>query len=203
MKKYVYTNSILVVLACLTLNACEGVFIPDPIDPRLPKYTENGYGTAGAFINNKIWVSFVDGGFQYNSAHEPLITIWQGRDSLRLTLSGSIEKTNASVEFHFKGLGITKFEDLIGLNEQKISLNGNQNAGYYIKSNNASPYDNRGIGQIYFRNVQYNNDKSAIIISGTLGFSLSETHQAPLKVSYGRFDYSISEDNFKQHDDLE
>ncbi|MDE5423114.1 hypothetical protein L3073_12920 [Ancylomarina sp. DW003] len=202
MKKYVYTNSILIVLACLILSACEGTFIPDPIDPRLPKYTENGYGTAGAFINDRIWTSHVNYGF-LTSSDKPMIKVWHEQDSLRFTFSGSIEQTSASVEFHLTGLGITKFEDLIDLNEQKISLNGNKNIGYYIENYSSSSYDKKGIGQIYFRNVQYNNDKSAIIISGTFGFSLPDTHQIPLKVNSGRFDYKIFKTNFEQHDEYE
>jgi hypothetical protein len=186
----------------IILTSCEGIFIPDPIDPRLPKYTENGYGTAGAFINDRIWTSQVNYGL-LTSFDKPLIKFWQEQDSLRFTFSGNIDQISASVEFHLTGLGITKFEDLIDLNGQKISLNGNQNIGYYIDYSSSLSYNEKGIGQIYFRNVQYNNDKSAIIISGTFGFSLPDTHRATIKVSSGRFDYKIFKASFEQHDESE
>ncbi len=87
---------------------------------------------------------------------------------------------------------------MIELNEQKISLDGPQNTGYYIENYTPSSYSNKGIGQIYFKNVRYTNDKSAIIISGTFGFTLSGYYEFPLKVRSGRFDYRIYETYFNQ-----
>lgn len=203
MKKYAYTNRILLVLIFFVQTSCEGIFIPDPIDPRLPKYTEEGNNVAGALIDNKIWKSVVSYGFPYNTGDTPSLTVWQEQDSLKLRFTGSSQGSNASVEFHMKGLGITKFEDLIDLEGQKISLDGLNSAGYYIEKYTPFAYDHKGIGQIYFRSIHLNDSHSDIIISGTFGFSLLNTHDRIIKITSGRFDYSINQRDFKQFDDVE
>ncbi|MDP4189846.1 MAG: hypothetical protein Q8905_17505, partial [Bacteroidota bacterium] len=49
------------------------------------------------------------------------------------------------------------------------------------------------IGQIYFRNVSLQDSSSVVVISGTFGFSYSDPANETTKVSYGRFDYKIRE----------
>ncbi|WP_321317753.1 hypothetical protein [Labilibaculum sp.] len=198
-KLHVNNIRLFVCFILIILTSCTSEFVPDPIDPRLPKYTEKGNNAAGAYIGDEIWKSEVYISFpSYGNSNRPYIKAWQEQDSLMIVFSGSTKGTQAFVEFHLKGLNISKFDDLIDLNGQKISLDENQNAGYYIENYAPIIYDNKGIGQIYFRNVRFNNDKSAIIISGTFGFSLSEYDQWPLKVSSGRFDYKIFKTDFYQ-----
>lgn len=65
MKKYTSIIKSLLIFVVLVMNSCSGEFIPDPIDPRLPKYTEEGNNVAGAFINDNTWESVVSIGFPY------------------------------------------------------------------------------------------------------------------------------------------
>ena len=194
MRKYYHTNSKVLVVMFFIIIGCEGIFIPDPIDPRIPKYTEEGNNVAGAIIDNKIWESIVTSGFP-SIYDQPFIRLWQLNDSLSLRFSGSTSGESSSIEFHLSGLDITKFEDLVALEGQKIQLDGINNAGYYIENEPPMTYDNKGIGQIYFRSVRIKNSSSQIILSGTFGFSTTVPNGVSTKVSFGRFDYQISEDS--------
>ncbi len=203
MKKFSFINkSKILAILFLLLIACDGIFVPDPIDPRIPKYTENGNNVAGSFINDNIWESIVKAGF-YGSSNQPFITIWQESDSLLLRFNGNTAGESSSVEFHLTGLNISKFEDLTTLDGQKIQLDGIKNAGFYIENYTPSSYDNKGVGQIYFRHVSIRDSNGndggqtskRIIISGTFGFSFNDSNGKTIKVSSGRFDYKITESN--------
>jgi len=197
MRKYYYTNSLLLVVIFLFVTACEGIFVPDPIDPRIPKYTEEGNNVAGAYIDNNIWESVVKIGY-LNVSDQPLFTVDQENNSLLLRFSGSTSRKSSSIEFHLKGLNISNFGDLVTLKGQNIQLDGIKNAGYYIENYTPPTYAYKGIGQLYFRNVRIGNSSSRIILSGTFGFSIHDPNGKIIKVSSGRFDYIISENpNFQ------
>jgi hypothetical protein len=198
MKKFGFiNNSKALVLLFLFLIACDGIFVPDPIDPRIPKYTEEGNNVAGAFINDKVWESIVTVGFPY-TYNGPFITVWQESDSLLLRFNGNSDGKSPAIEFHLTGLNISRFEDLITLEGRKIQLDGIKNAGYYIENYAPSIYDNKGVGQIYFRNVRMESSSSGIILSGTFGFSINDSDGKMIRVTSGRFDYRITENiNFQ------
>ncbi|MCY1635029.1 hypothetical protein [Marinifilum sp. D737] len=196
MKKYQLNNfGLFLCFVVLILASCTAEFVPDPIDPRLPKYTEDGNNVAGAYVGDNIWESSVTIGFPYYASDKPSIKVWQEKDSLRLRFVGNVDKEQLAIEFHLTELGMIQFEDLINLNGQKISLDGTNNLAY-LKANYLSSTNNKGIGQVYFRNVRHSKDKSSIIISGTFGFALSDYYEYPLKVRSGRFDYRIYETDF-------
>jgi hypothetical protein len=192
MKRNFSTNNKFLVVVFLIATACNGIFIPDPIDPRIPKYTEEGNNVAGAFFNDKIWNSVVKAGFNQVS-DRPYITVWSEKDSLSLRLTGRISEESSSIEFHLKGLKITKFADLLVLNGQKIQLDGINTAGYFIRNYTPEDYAHKGTGQIYFRNVKTEDTSGKIILSGTFSLSFIDWNGNILKVTSGRFDYRISE----------
>ncbi|WP_163711389.1 hypothetical protein [Mangrovibacterium lignilyticum] len=201
MKKFYFIKirTVLVILF-LILNGCDGIFVPDPIDPRIPKYTEDGNNVAGAFINDNIWKSVVTIGFPY-SYNQPFINVWQENDSLVLRLNGNTAGESSSIEFHLTGLKISKIEELVTLDGNKIQLDGIKNIGFYIENYTPSSYDNKGIGQIYFKHVGIQDSNVSVegqtskivIISGTFGFSINDSNGEITKVTSGRFDYRITE----------
>ncbi len=207
MKKSVFINSsLLVVLACLCLMACEHILVPDPIDPRLPKYTEEGNNVAGAYINDSIWESKVTlmvlPMVQPYTKDKPCFEVWEQNDSLILRFNGSIAEKAASIEFHLSGLGISDFKDLTTLTGQKIQLDGIENTAYYIQNFESPNYNKKGIGQIYFRHISpidpiINAEGKAMqsmVISGTFGFSVNNFGDGEaFQVASGRFDYRILE----------
>lgn len=184
----------------LILNGCEGIFVPDPIDPRIPKYTEDGNNVAGAFINDNIWKSIVTMSFPY-TYDQPYIRAWQESDSLTIIFSGNTAEEKSSLEFHLTGLKISKFEDLVTLDGEKIQLDGVENAGFYRENYTPISYNNKGIGQIYFKHVTIHDSNAGyeeqpskiIIISGTFGFTFTDSNGKITKVTSGRFDYRITE----------
>jgi hypothetical protein len=194
MKRYFNTKSPFLVVVFFIATACSGIFIPDPIDPRIPKYTEEGNNVAGAFVNDSIWKSVVTAGFNQVS-DRPYITAWSENDSLSLRFTGLISDESSSIDFHLKGLNITKFADLLVLNGQKIQLDGINNVGCYIRNYTPLDDDHKGTGQIYFRNVKEEDTSGKIILSGTFSLSFNDWNGNMLKVTSGRFDYRISEES--------
>ena len=90
MKRFGFLNSPLLVGLVLMLISCKGVFIDDPLDPRLPKYSESGNNVAGAFINNTTWRSIV----RYTLTtvtDKPLISVFAIHDSLVIHFEGEMD----------------------------------------------------------------------------------------------------------------
>jgi hypothetical protein len=197
MKKYDYLNySKILVIAFVIFISCDGTWVQDPIDARLPKYTELGNNVAGALINDKVWESIAKVDFSdayYPISNVPFILV-QGSDSLLIGFSGNTNGKNAKIQFYLTGLNISKFQDLLTLGGHKIQLDGISNAGYYFEKYPPMDYSNKGVGQIYFRNIE--NDQSALIFSGTFGFTINHSSGKTTNVSYGRFDFRIGKSNF-------
>src|SRR6478752_4585042 len=78
------------VLAFL-LIACESLYIPDPIDPRLPKYTDRGNDVGGALVNGRLWKSVVTHDWIYGSQYVPTLHYYSDQDSLDIVFSGYLE----------------------------------------------------------------------------------------------------------------
>jgi hypothetical protein len=172
-------------------TACSGIFILDPIDPRLPKYTEEGNQVAGAFVDDQVWKSVVTSTL-WGISYEPSVRSWPQKDSLQIIFSGNMEEGDYTVGFQLKGYKISKVADLMALDGKKIELDGVDNAGYWMPGYSSSVSSNRGIGQIYFKKVKKIESSSSIIISGTFGFKISDNNGVSTIISSGRFDYRIS-----------
>ncbi len=197
MQKYRCINRVFLITLIPILICCEGIFVPDPIDPRLPKYTEDGNDVAGAFINQEIWRSVVVHGL-WGIQDRPTISAYVTDDSLVIKFEGQLPDCDASVEFHLSGLHVHTFEDLILLRNRKIQLDGKTNAGIYIQSedfNDTTYYGINGIGQLYIKNVTFGDTLSKAILSGTFGFTCYDEFNNKAEIFYGRFDYDFSEDS--------
>ncbi|HEY4785285.1 MAG TPA: hypothetical protein VIH57_04520 [Bacteroidales bacterium] len=189
-------NRIFLVLLLVLLGSCGGEFIPDPIDPRLPKYTEEGNDAAGAFINEKIWKSVVSVDFM-SVGDQPYITLFTAKDSLTILFEGN-SSVYRYIEFRLSGLSIYRFEDLQLLNNKKIFLDGKKSSGVCHR-NYCPPYESgyystgcpeTGIsGQLYIKNVAMRDSLTQAILSGTFGFTFNDPVSGINEVSYGRFDY--------------
>lgn len=197
MRKFICTISL--ILSVLALFSCESEFVKDPIDPRLPKYTEVGNNVAGAFINQNTWRSEVMCDFSVGgiiAVNEPYITVNKGNDSTNIQFFGKFKGDHMEIVFNLKGLKLGSFKDLKLLKDKKIELDGKRNFGLYYNESVASkiPISLKGeTGQLYFRNVSLK-DSSSAVISGTFGFAYTDSANATTKVSYGRFDYKIRND---------
>jgi hypothetical protein len=203
MRKYICLGNTFFAIFLLTLVSCKGVFILDPIDPRLPKYTEEGNNVAGAFVNQDVWKSVV--GFGLNSSrYKPYLTVYSNKDSLVLSFDGQIVKgenvlADSYITFHLKDLNIHTFSDLKNLKNKIIQLDGVKNYSAITRTDNSSSSSTcngtAGIGQIYFKNVTVNESQNSVILSGTFGFTITNSNCGTTEVSYGRFDYSFQKDS--------
>ena len=182
-------------LFCLiVLAACEGIFVPDPLDPQLPKYTESGNNVAGAYINDEVWNSVVAVGFMHSS-DKPQLVSTPTKDSLWICFTGTTGYKTAYIGFILSAIKISSLEDLQKLEGRKIELDGSENAGYCQYTAYPPPTGAGGTGQIYFKSVQWGKTGSFVILSGTFGFVYQSEDGAVSKVSSGRFDYRISDND--------
>ncbi len=194
MKKY---YSIIIkpalLLPLILIMACEGTFVNDPIDPQLPKYTENGYDVAGAFINDEIWHSVVEISL-FTTLNEPSFISSPANDSLTVRFSGALkhDATPIDIAFYLIGLDVSSFNDLEKLNDKIITLDGTENQGGIIYESYGYESQKGGIGQVYFTKVEMT-DSAAATVSGTFGFTINDT----IEVTYGRFDYRVTSSYFE------
>jgi hypothetical protein len=191
MKKYTCMSKTFLTLFMLTLSSCRGIFILDPIDPRLPKYTEKGNNVAGAFVNDKVWESIVSYSFLLPEFDKPRIIGYEANDSMVIRFEGDVLSLPTTIEFHLTGLNIHKFDDLILLKDKKIQLDGLKNAAFISDKYDSDYPATRGTGQIYFRHVTVDDVTGKAILSGTFGFSIKNTLSGITEVTYGRFDYKF------------
>lgn len=186
------------ILAALLFVSCTVKVIQDPIDPRLPMYTENASGLAGALVNDKVWSSALGIGW-LATPRTPLIIAYGSRDNLFLRFDGYILDDSLDyIEFYLKDINVIKIEDLMQLNNKKIVLDGIENVAViheYSLSDFHFGQDAGGIGQLYIKKVQLNKLHTSAIISGTFGFTFQHPSRGFLEVSYGRFDYKFTEES--------
>ncbi len=179
----------------LATVACESIFIPDPIDPRMPKYTETGNNVAGAHINDKVWKSEQSWNPPYGSTDAPSFDSWPENDSVVIRFSGETGDKRAYIEFHLKNWSVDNFESISQLGGLKIELDGNENSAYYYEeSYNSETCKYKGVGQFYPKNIQLNDSLTTALFSGTFGFTVTDSLGNSTKVSYGRFDYSLNKE---------
>lgn len=156
----------------------------DPVNPLLLKYTENGENVASALINGSLWKSipYIEGMWSWNNNY-PYLDIYPEKDSFLIVFMGK-----ESVVFSFKGLGVNDFKDFQKLSDKKITLGSDNHKAFVGEFNSGQNNIKNGTkGQIYFKNVNFEND-TILIISGGFGFKQPLENRT---VSYGRFDYVI------------
>lgn len=183
MKKSIYIVSLLLMTG---LFSCDGIFVPDPIDPRLPKYTEEGNNVAGAFVDDVFWKSVV--GYHFAVTDRPQMILFPPKDSLVLYFYGSTQDKSATIEFHLKGSKVTQFNDLAAWEGKKILLDGTSGRGIYNDCETSTEFRSQ-TGQFYLKHV----DLVKGIISGTFGFTAIDKTGKIIKVKSGRFDYTEPE----------
>ena len=162
-------------------ESCES-FIPDPVDPRLSKYTEKGLNVSSALINDSVWIAEPAFYFKHGVDPNHYLIYQPDNDTISIQINGN----SGTIEFVFIGYGIDDLQKLNKLREKKI-LVGNQN--FYATFNDVKAEN----GQIYFKHVE--STDSMAILSGTFGFTIPDP---AIKVSYGRFDFKVRKgDNFR------
>lgn len=184
MKKLRFINKLTYVfLLALSMQSCSSVWVPDPVDPRLPEYTESGHNVAGALVNNDIWESHATTvGRSINAPH--FTNNYEG-DSLVLQFYGTLNSHTTCIAFYLGDRNVSNTTDLKQLENQVFELDGESMYGMVYINGTVYRY---GAGQLYIKYVQLGDDPYYAIASGTFGFTLTDNGKT-FEVYYGRFDY--------------
>ncbi len=203
-----YIHIILVLLLSSCYSEDENTFIADPLDPRVPQYSEEGANTAGAYINEEPWVSrksTLYSGFSsspHTSGTMSFLTSPDSNGTLIAFQGASIyvgenqSRQSCSVGFFLKDFELFEPEDLFQLAGKRIELDGVESFGqvYYNSDFNSIGGDYSGSGILFVRRVARMG--THIEISGTFGFTTDQSNE-DIDVFSGRFDYEVFEEQFE------
>jgi len=190
-------GKIILLIAFAIIISCGSIVIPDPLDPRLLRYTDKGNNAAGALVNEDPWISEIK---LFSSSAREVQSFMSG-DSLMISFEGTAEdKGRITFSFILRGFDIDSLSDLSKLNNEKIFFADSDNSVFYLASSNGGLLEGTA-GQIYFKSVKLvpeleNSDViDYMIISGTFSFNIPDQD---ISVTYGRFDFKIYkfEENF-------
>lgn len=174
------------------LVSCRGKFVPDPIDPDLPKYSAKGYDAAGAMVNGKVWRAVVRCGGFLGCSNEMTFQPFDS-SSIEIRFDGELLDQNKIEEEGFlfsiilEDVHLRELKDLEKLRGMKYDLG----IGNYA---HAGDYENEVMctssrGQLFFSEIELKND--GYIVAGTFGFVIEGDGCKKVEVYSGRFDYWI------------
>lgn len=194
-------RSILAIAFVVTLIACDNnselkrsVFIPDPDAQGLPKYTEWGYNTFGAYYNRDIIVS---------NDYEVPVQIIKYANTTRVQLRGQKggQYWNSGEVFTMtltiNNFHPTTYEDLVSLDKRVIDLSDDN----YELAINDGPisHDVELLNGIFeFKRAQrllVDGQPQEVILSGVFDLQAIIDGE-PVSISEGRFDVGVGRYNF-------
>lgn len=174
---------VLVFLAVSLAFGCDADILPDVLDPRLPAYSEEGLGSAGAIVNEGVWSG--------NGFSNLLIENYLDSDSILIGFTGGTYLPDTtdlpvSMDFHFslKGLGISDTASVDKLRNKFLELNSADRKIIVSLDGTEICQAENSKGRL---NIFVANDS---IFAGTFYFEIPTVSNCPeLKAYYGRFDY--------------
>lgn len=196
-------KSTCLLLILLLLSGCGEVYIPDPVELRIPKYTEDGNQVAGAIINGESWKTAYDCGFLAGCYFPLQISSFPNADSLVLVFHGSLQEglnrgKSLDIKFVLKNQTIEDFWDLLQLKDSLFVVDSNS---VLVGIGDLNPsFDDSTVqticnkGQILFRKAEHiagdENSAPSIILAGTFGLECDQNGELTT-VYKGRFDFSL------------
>jgi hypothetical protein len=208
MKKLLFFLSFAGVIACI-LQSCENNYIAEPLDPRLPAYSEVGAGDAGAYIDGNPWRT----GNEFQPFASPFyaMRLHYSLDSVTTStrisfLRGPVFNLgkSATIVFYLLDERISDRSELERLEGTKFNLSEGGSYAHlifhrrFVNDTLIIPEDTlvSTKGAFYIRNVEYKKESERTIISGTFGFETEEADSA-VKVSSGRYDFSLDQFDYR------
>lgn len=181
-------------LLLLVLISCDDSFDADPVDPRLPSYSEIGKNEAGAFVNETPWVARITYDFYGASGGFLRLRVDEINKITYITISNGYLGYNddpgivgrTSIMFRLSDFAPKNLNELYSAGTRSFTLDGSANYGSLIVQ--YTDTITAGTGNLYIRNVSQSG--SGIIYSGTFGFEI-ETDSMKYEVYQGRFDYTL------------
>lgn len=165
----------------------QSVFVNDPQNPGLPKYSEVGYNTFGAYYDRLAFTS---------SEVVPIKVIATGGNT-SFKLIGTRASREMAITLTLVGFSAEKYSDLLALDNVSLDLKDSDNA---IEIEDESTEESAQIlnGTFHFKRAQHvlvDAQPVAIVLSGTFEFQ-ALVNGEPITVSNGRFDVGVGTDNF-------
>ena len=186
---------IVIILAIVV--GCSGKFEPDPIDPRIPRYSEEGLNAAGALVNGGIWRA--EKGVSFPKGPSQVLQLARDSAQTQLRIDGRItdDDTTAflAVTFYLNNAAgnLDRINDLRG---RTFSLDGTH---YADLTDDEYPLEDlprcrSRSGQLYVKYLARINTATDTdyVLSGTFSFTTDEDSCTKYEVTFGRFDYRIS-----------
>ena len=184
------------------LTACQGTFVPDPVDPRLPRISSEGADAAGAFVNGQRWSAVRVGGWSNGDGLEG--NLWLSVDStqrtVRMTIDGQLETRPGEAGDLLQITFILdnadgRLDQFTGLRGQTFALDGPHRAvvaGPFWQEEGTVSESSR-TGQLYIHSLEpVQKDLSvSYYLAGTFSFVIDCTGCTPYDVQSGRFDYEV------------
>ena len=184
----------------IVLVSCDDSFDADPVDPRLPSYSEIGKNEAGAFINESPWVARIINTFYGPAGGFLKLNVDETNQITYLTISGGYFGYNndpsvvgtTSILFKLEDYAPKTLNELHAIGPRSFSLDGLTNYGSLILQYTDTVA--AGTGNLYIHNVSQSGNE--IIFSGTFGYEM-ETDSVTYTVYQGRFDYTLEPDDIQ------
>lgn len=170
------------------------IFIRDKNYPDLPQYSEWGYNTFGAFINDEV---FISGNYYWNpaslsSVDTNMILSFQGEK-----ISNEKDTSDMIMNFIFPRNSPWDRQYMLSLNNTMIDLSTSSAQVIILSDTTAYPVTVHS-GELQFTRVQslmVNNVPEETIFSGTFEFE-GLMNGSPVSVTHGRFDVGVSYFNY-------
>lgn len=183
--------------ACFEADLQRSIYLPDDEFPELPKYSEWGYNTFGAFVDRQPFVS--------NDAETPIKVVAEpGRTSFRFTGQRGLFNYGTgepfAISFVFPDLQPETYDHLILLH----------NSSWDLASEDTDVILTEGVtrdtlevlnGNLKFKRAQYllvDQKAEQVILSGVFEFQAIR-NGIPITVSNGRFDVGVADHNFYRY----
>ncbi len=188
-----YASLLFFVFTVLIFSACSqsdeyrlsgSVFIPDEDFPELPKYSEWGYNTFGAYIDRTPFVS--------DNYTMPVKVIVES-DTCQIGFRGK----NAALAFHLPDFAPENHSGLLALNGKTYPLT---QSSCMVTFTNNKKTDTLNIteGSLTFKRAQkllVDKKEMKTVLSGTFSMKTSIGGE-PVSIGNGRFDVTVGEINF-------
>ena len=166
------------------------IFIRDKQYRDLPEYSEWGYNTFGAFINDDVFVSV-------NDYWDPA-SLSPGDTAMTLSFHGQKrtkdkDTTDMVLYFIIRRNSSRDSQYLLGLNDTVIDLKTSSNHVMILSDSTMYPVTINN-GELHFTRVQnllVDNSPKETILSGTFEFQ-GLMNGNPVSVTQGRFDVGVS-----------
>lgn len=185
---------LLAAVTAILLAGCDGKFVPDPIDPRLPRYSTEGWDAAGALVNGAVWRAVRQSRFLYGDKQDIYIQMWP--DSvINIGFSGRIRypsgfEENYAISFLLDNTDgdLNRFESLGG---RRFSLGGVHRAS--AGGPGDSNFCSSSSGQLYIKSIERLEGETDVDyhISGTFSLVIDQDSCTYYRVTDGRFDHRV------------